>query len=97
MKKIGKIVLIVVIVIFMGIATFLYLNYNNKDLKVVGTDPKTGLILIEIEYCSDVCPDNTQIYTIFKDIKSEEECAKIGGFEIHDPAWGSYLGCGPSE
>ena len=67
----------------------------NDYPKTLGKYSKNGLILIEKYFCSDVCPQYGGIHLVYKDIKSKEECAKISGDDIIDPAWGGYIGCSP--
>ena len=74
---------------------------NNRDINpkdypiVLGTYSENSLILVEGYSCSDVCPDYGGVSIVFKDIKSKEDCAKVGGKDLIDPAWGGYIGCAP--
>jgi len=74
---------------------------KNKDINprnypiVLGTYSENGLTLIEEYFCSDVCPDAGGVTIVFQDITSKEECAKAGGKDLIDPAWGGYIGCAP--
>lgn len=51
--------------------------------------------LIEKTYCSDVCPQNTRSFKVYKGVDSQEACDTIGGQTISDAAWGAYIGCQP--
>jgi len=60
--------------------------------------PKTigqynGKTIVEVYYCSDVCPKNGRVYLIYQGVE-EEECKDIGK-PIYDYAWHSYVGCEP--
>lgn len=69
---------------------------NPKDYPVIlGEYSENGLILIEKYFCSDICPDNGGVVVVFQDINSKEECAKVGGKDLIDYAWGGYIGCAP--
>ena len=46
-------------------------------------------------YCSDICPDNTRKFKVYKGVGTQAECDKIGGQTIEDAAWGGYIGCQP--
>ena len=71
-------------------------NINPKDYPIVlGPFSENGLILIESYFCSDVCPDYGGVSIVFQNITSKEECAKVGGKGLIDPAWGRYGGCAP--
>ena len=69
---------------------------NPKDYPIVlGSYSENGLILIERYFCSDICPNYGGISIVFQNITSKEECAKVGGKDLIDPAWGGYIGCAP--
>lgn len=62
----------------------------------LGVDERTGRVL-ELDYrCSDVCPDQGRTY-VFYASTSFDECCRIGGSPVRDPAWGGYRGCAPPE
>lgn len=54
-----------------------------------------GREVIEIYFCSDVCPNYGYVSIVYKDVTTRESCARIGGRDIVDPAWGGYIGCSP--
>lgn len=62
---------------------------------VLGPYSENGLVLVEKYFCSDLCPDNARVVVVFRDITSQKECARVGGRDLIDPAWGGYLGCAP--
>lgn len=71
-------------------------NINPKDYPIVlGPYYKDGLILIERYFCSDVCPDYGGVSIVYQNITSKEDCAKVGGKDLIDPAWHGYIGCAP--
>jgi hypothetical protein len=71
-------------------------NIDPKDYPIVlGPFSENGLILIERYFCSDVCPDYGGVSIVFQNITSREECAKVGGKDLIDAAWGGYVGCAP--
>lgn len=51
--------------------------------------------LTEITYCSDVCPDYTRTFKVYRSVDSQNGCEKRGGQTIKDQAWGGYIGCRP--
>lgn len=72
-------------------------NINSKDYpKVIGSYYANGLTLTEIYFCSDICPDYGGVSIVFDNIKTKEKCSEIGGKDLIDPAWGSYIGCAPN-
>jgi hypothetical protein len=50
--------------------------------------------LVEVYFCSDVCPDYGRVDLVFQGV-GPEQCGSIGGRELRDLAWGGYIGCGP--
>lgn len=72
-------------------------RFINKDHypKVLGVYSKNGLVLVEIYFCSDVCPLYGGVGIYYQNISTKEECAKINGKDVIDPAWGGYRGCTP--
>ena len=68
------------------------INVNNYP-KFLGRHSKNGLNLIEIYYCSDLCPDYGEVIMIFENI-SKEDCSKIGE-EVNVVFPPEYLGCKP--
>lgn len=61
--------------------------------KIIGGYSKNGLNLVEIYYCSDLCPDYAHVYMIFENI-SKEKCSEIGE-EVNAVFPPQYLGCKP--
>jgi hypothetical protein len=71
------------------------MNIDPEDYPIIlGVYSENGEVLIEMYFCSDVCPDAGGVMLVYKDIL-KEECVEIGGVAIFDPAWGAYLGCAP--
>ena len=69
---------------------------NTNDYpKVLGIYSKDGLTLIEKYHCSDVCPQYGGVGIYYQNITNKEECAKINGRDVIDPAWKGYVGCTP--
>ena len=67
---------------------------NPEDYpKVLGRYSKNNLNLVEIYYCSDLCPDYAHVYMIFENI-SKEKCSEIGE-EVNAVFPPEYLGCRP--
>jgi hypothetical protein len=58
-------------------------------------DNRYRSVLVDKTYCSDVCPDQTRTFKVYKNINNQDECEKIGGQTIKDAAWGGYIGCQP--
>lgn len=88
-----KVLIITVIIIAILLAAFGILKY-------LGGYPvgfEGGRILVKKYYCSDVCPAYGHWNTVYSRIKSKQECDKIGGRSIVDPAWGGFEGCAPLE
>ena len=52
------------------------------------------MVLTEVYYCSDLCPESGSVIIVFKDVE-RDGCSLVGGREYLDPAWGSYVGCIP--
>jgi hypothetical protein len=47
-------------------------------------------------HCSDICPDYGGVSFTYTNV-SEDECCKLEGLPLRDPAWGGYRGCSPPE
>jgi cell division protein FtsL len=71
--------------------TILFVGYiiwaNNRTYNGLELETKT--------YCSDVCPQYTKKYRVYKNIDTLEKCESVKGKPIYDPGWGAYIGCGP--
>ena len=71
-------------------------SINPEDYPMVlGSYSENGLILIKQYFCSDICPDNGGVDIVFQNIRTKEDCAKVGGRDLIDLAWGGYIGCAP--
>ncbi len=55
----------------------------------------TDIVVGELYYCSDVCPDAGSIHLVIQNVTSAEECGALGGQLIINPAWGGIIGCRP--
>jgi hypothetical protein len=64
---------------------------------VVGQHLGDGRDIEIYYYCSDVCPDYGRIGVRYTGIKDDAACCAIGGIPLHDPGWGGFEGCVPSE
>jgi len=93
-KNVAAIAVIALAIVL--VSTLLYMA-NNAYPKVVGVDPKTGLRLIQIQYCSDVCPEFTRTFVVLENVTTAEKCTEIGGQGGRDIAWHGYIGCRPKE
>ena len=62
----------------------------------IGADSRNGLTISFLYFCSDLCPDYGLVYFIYSGV-DEEDCERIEGIPLHDPAWGGYIGCKPNE
>jgi hypothetical protein len=86
---------VIVLVAAVTLVAAIWYAAENTYPKVGGVDPRTGLRLIQIQFCSDVCPQYTRVFTIFENVTTPEMCAGIGGQTIRDAAWHGYIGCRP--
>jgi len=73
-------------------------EYIDQDQypKTIGIYEKNGILLKEIYFCADMCPELGYVVLIFANITSSEDCKKIGGVytEIDDPTF-SIRSCEP--
>jgi hypothetical protein len=79
------------IAILLGSILFLWYNKNRFNSALNGSRSQ----LEPITYCSDVCPDNTRTFMVYRGIENQEQCEEIKGQTILDSAWGGYIGCRP--
>jgi hypothetical protein len=95
MKRRNAILIIIAAAIVISLVYFFIYPVTNALPRVVGADPKTGLKLVQISYCSDVCPQYTRTFIVFENVTTAEKCNEIGGQTIRDAAWHGYIGCRP--
>jgi hypothetical protein len=62
----------------------------------LGKDRGTGLEIVAVYTCSDLCPYRGYPVLVFDGRIKKEECCEIGGLPMIDPAWGGYKGCSPA-
>ena len=62
----------------------------------LGIDSRNGKLLEVYYHCSDICPGYGGVNIRYAEVAMEDCCA-VGGWALHDPAWGGYLGCAPPE
>jgi hypothetical protein len=60
-----------------------------------GTDLQRRRELVFAYHCSDICPQQGGVSLTYADV-SADECCKLEGEPLHDPAWGGYRGCSPA-
>ncbi len=77
------------------LAAVLFYSSASAYPRSAGIDPETGLRLVQIQFCSDVCPEYTRVFTVFEGVDSPDECLEIGGQAIRDAAWHGFIGCQP--
>jgi hypothetical protein len=65
--------------------------------KIVGQHVGDGRDIEIYYYCSDLCPDYGRVGIRYTDIKDDAACCALGGAPLHDPAWGGFEACVPSE
>lgn len=89
-----KVILIIGVVILILLAGWFYLangipwGFKNGHL----------VVLKYSQFCSDYCPpeivQKSGSWDVwYPDVRSKEECEKIGGAPFIDPAWQGYHGC----
>jgi len=100
MKKIIIIILSIFVLLLIGFGYLIY-PYIEPSFypRSAGTDPRTGLPLEKRYFCMDICPDYGYVLTVYKDIKTIEECEEIGGQVILTgmPKPGLFIGCGTGQ
>ena len=90
MKKILVSIVIIIAVIVGGFFLIKYLGGWP-----VGFD--NGHLLVKQYHCSDVCPGYGGWFVVYSRIDNKEECDRIGGKTIIDPAWKGFWGCSPID
>ena len=64
---------------------------------IVGQYASNGHDIEVYYFCSDVCPEYGRVGIRFAGVKDNASCCAMGGAPLHDPAWGGFEACVPSE
>ena len=87
-KKILIYIIVIILLVIGGLMFYRYLGgypvgFNN------------GRLVIRQYFCSDVCPQYGDWHEEYFGVNNREDCEKISGRSIIDPAWGGFVGCAP--
>ena len=64
--------------------------------KTVGIDARNAKVVLEQFLCWENCPENGEIYLIYEDVNSKQDCVIAGGRVLVSPLTpspGEYVGC----